>query len=139
MFGVDRRTIIQFVKFNLVGGINTVLATLVYVAVAALTDNYTLGLISDYAFGIVFGFIANKIWTFGHQEPFSLRLVAKYIAVYAVVFAINYSLLRLAVEHYGYDRYLAQFVIFAVVVLPIFIVQKKYVFADKRATTEGAA
>ena len=37
MLGIDRKTIVQFVKFNLVGGINTILAAVVYVIVLMLT------------------------------------------------------------------------------------------------------
>lgn len=134
MFGISRRTIIQFLKFNLVGITNTFLATLVYVIVAYGSGSYTLGLISDYAFGIVFGFVANKIFTFDKKdEPVTLKQVATYVVVYGVVFAINYALLRVAVETYGLDQYLAQFAIFALIVVPIFFVQKKYIFADKPA------
>ena len=134
MFGISRRTIVQFLKFNLVGITNTILATLIYVLVAYLSGSYTLGLISDYAFGIVFGFVANKLFTFENKdEPVTLKQVAKYVVVYAVVFAINYALLHVAVETYGQDKYLAQFAIFALIVMPIFFVQKKYIFDDKPA------
>lgn len=132
MFGFSRRTVIQFLKFNLVGITNTILASLVYVIVAYLSGSYTLGLISDYAFGIVFGFVANKIITFENKdEPVTLKQVLKYLVIYGFVFGINFGLLRVAVENYGYDQYLAQFAIFALIVVPIFFVQKKYVFADK--------
>ncbi len=131
MFGISRRTVVQFVRFNIVGIINTGLAAIVYVIVAYLTESYTLGLIADYAFGIVFGFAMNKRWTFAHEQAVSARDVGKYVLLYAVVFAVNYSLLRVAVETYEYNQYLAQFVIFAVIVVPIFLVQKRYVFKDK--------
>ena len=132
MFGISRRTIIQFLKFNLVGITNTFLAAVVYVIVTALSGSYTLGLVADYAFGIVFGFIANKLFTFENKdERVTVKLVAKYVVLYGFVFAINFSLLRVAIESYGYDQYLAQFVIFALIVVPIFFVQKKYVFVDK--------
>lgn len=135
MFGISRRTIIQFLKFNLVGITNTFLAAVVYVVVAYGSGSYTLGLIADYAFGIVFGFILNKLFTFEKKdEPVTAKQVGKYVVVYGFVFAINYSLLRVAVETYGYDQYIAQFVIFAVIVVPLFFVQKKYVFVDKEAT-----
>lgn len=136
MLGINRRTIIQFLKFNLVGITNTVLAAVVYVVVAYLTGSYTLGLISDYTFGIAFGFVANKLFTFEHKdEPVTAKLVGKYVLVYGFVFAVNYGLLRLAVETYGYDPYLAQFVVFAVIVVPLFFVQRKYVFVDKEPVT----
>lgn len=139
MFGIERRTILQFLKFNLVGITNTFLATMVYLLVAYGSGSYTLGLIADYAFGIVFGFIANKLFTFERKdEPVTVKQVAKYLVVYGVVFAINLGLLRLAVEQYGYDQYLAQVAIFALIVVPIFFVQKKYVFADKPVRPEAA-
>ena len=131
MFGISRRTIIQFLKFNLVGITNTFLAAVVYVLVAYATGSYTFGLVADYVFGIVFGFVLNKLFTFEKKEPVTVKLVAKYVVVYGFVFAINYSLLYVAVDRYGYDQYLAQFVIFALIVVPIFFVQKKYVFVDK--------
>lgn len=138
MLGINRRTIIQFLKFNLVGITNTFLATMVYVIVAYVSGSYTLGLVSDYAFGIVFGFIANKLFTFEHKdEPVTAKQVGKYVAVYAVVFGVNFGLLHVAVDTYGHDKYLAQFAIFALIVLPIFFVQKKYIFVDKPA--ENAA
>jgi putative flippase GtrA len=134
MFGISRPTIIQFLKFNLVGITNTFLAAVVYVIVAHLSGSYTLGLIADYAFGIVFGFIINKLFTFENKdEPVTVKQVAKYVVVYGFVFSINYSLLRLAVESYGYGQYLSQFVIFVVIVVPLFFVQKKYVFVDKES------
>jgi hypothetical protein len=84
--------------------------------------------------GIVFGFIINKLFTFENKdEPVTVKQVAKYVVVYGFVFSINYSLLRLAVESYGYGQYLSQFVIFVVIVVPLFFVQKKYVFVDKES------
>jgi putative flippase GtrA len=130
---ISRRTLVQFVKFNLVGALNTILATTVYVVVAYASDSYTLGLVADYGFGIAFGFVLNKQWTFAHRDAIRASAVVRYVVLYGAVFALNYALLRVAVETCGYDRYLAQVAIFAVIVVPIFLVQKRYVFADKEA------
>lgn len=131
MIAIDRRTIVQFVKFNIVGLVNTALATAVYIAVVYVTDSYTAALISDYSVGIALGFVLNKRWTFEQSAGLSVRALARYVVVYAVVFALNYGLLGLAVDGYGYDPYVAQLAIFAVIIAPIFLIQKRYVFITK--------
>jgi putative flippase GtrA len=85
VFEKYRKGIIQFIKFNFVGIINTVITFIVFYILHKLFNIHEL--IAEpigYVCGLINSFILNKIWTFGKKYYFSPIEMIKFIMVNAV-------------------------------------------------------
>ncbi|WP_028974690.1 GtrA family protein [Spirochaeta cellobiosiphila] len=120
----------QLIKFNLIGGINTLLTYIVFSFVFALSGSELLGLIGDYSFGIVFSFFANRYFTFKISEGKMLKEFAKMVASYIILFILNYYILDYIKSVFSLNIYISQFISLIFVVLISFVVQKFFIFAQ---------
>lgn len=129
-----KETIIQYIKFNIVGILNTLLAFLVYTIITYVSGSYFWGLLMDYLFGIIFSYVANKVFTFKDREKTSPWKLLKFTLLYAGVFVINYLMLDFAIKKYNFNPYISQFVVFAVLSVGLFTAQKIFIFSrdDKK-------
>jgi hypothetical protein len=59
-----RNLVVQFLRFNIVGIINTALTYIIFSTLVLIGIPFYLALAADYTFGIVFSFFANKKFTF---------------------------------------------------------------------------
>ncbi len=123
-----RDTLIQFIKFNIVGIINTVLNYLIYSLLIYSGVGYRISLAVDYALGIAVSFILNKKYTFKKDEKTNPLMVIKMIFSYVCIFFINVFLLEFMVEKINVDLYVGQFFSIIIIVLISFVLQKLYVF-----------
>ena len=128
-----KETFIQFLKFNIVGISNVLITYGIYSLAVFLTDSHRGGLIADYLFGIVYTYLCNKVFTFkktgsGRWKMEFLRI----IAVYVVIFVLNWLFLNYLVEARGWNKYFAQVVALASLTVVSFYGQKYLVFRDRR-------
>ncbi|MBN1696609.1 MAG: GtrA family protein [Spirochaetales bacterium] len=88
--------IVQFVKFNAVGIINTAITFLVFTLLNKLIglDKF-IAEPSGYVCGLINSYFLNKIWTFGKKHHYRLSEALKFIIVNA--FALGGTLLILHV------------------------------------------
>jgi len=103
-FGVS---IMQPLKFIIVGIFNTLLTFLIYFACySILSINYFVSLIISYFIGVLNSYLWNSKWTF---EKKALRAVefSKFITVYIAAFLINAIMLRFLIV-YDFKNMLAQ-------------------------------
>ena len=59
-----RNTLREFVFFNLIGVVNTLLGLVIYFSLIYLGVYYLVALVIDYIYGITFSFFMNKTYTF---------------------------------------------------------------------------
>lgn len=123
-----RDTIIQFIKFNITGVINTVLNYVVYSLLIYAGVGYRISLSVDYILGTMISYFLNKRFTFNIKDKTSLPMVGKMILSYFIIFIINLLLLSFLVEWIKINEYLGQFIAVIIIVIISFLMQKIFVF-----------
>ena len=117
----------KITRFFIVGASNTLLAYLLYVVLFKLGIDYKLALFFVYLFGILFGYLLNRYWTFSSNKQHRLSFI-KYVVLYLVVFILNVLFLIFLVDFLLLDPIYAQFFIVLIISLASFLVQDTWVF-----------
>ena len=132
-----REVILQFLRFNLVGIVNTGLAYGVYAALVFIGLDHFLALGADYLVGIIFSFVVNKRLTFRVKSRGNAAMFAKMVGSYLVLLALNTLILWALVDKSGVNTYIGQAIALAVVVVLSFAVQRFVVFGVHRKEPSG--
>lgn len=85
--------LIQFVKFNLVGIVNTLVDFAVFTVLTFFGMYYMAAQVISYSCGVANSFVMNKYWTFGDKSSPHGYEIFKFIAVNAVSLAVSLSIL----------------------------------------------
>lgn len=86
----------QFVKFNIVGVLNTAVGFGVYFLLTELAGmNFVLAQTISYAAGIVNSYVWNTLWTFKKEQRRSAREMMLFVAVNLVSYAVSVGVLAL--------------------------------------------
>ena len=124
------------VRFILVGGVNTGVAYLLFLAFeAAFGGRYLLSLVLSYVFATLLAFALHRRFTFGVSGRD--RLVADFLrfeSVYVVMFAVNAALLLLFIELAGWPSWLAQAVIVVITTVGSYLAHKFFTFTRRRSS-----
>ncbi len=123
-------TLREFVFFNLIGVVNTLLGLMIYLSLVYLGTYYVVALVVDYVFGIIFSFFMNKRYTFRSTDRTSYVMFYKMIYVYVGMFFLNIILLTTTVEIFGMNEYLGQIISCGVLSVFTFFAQKLMVFRN---------
>lgn len=94
----------RFVKFLIVGVVNTIFGYAVYAALVWMGFGPQTALAMAFAIGVIWNFLTHARIVFQTE---GLTRLPIYVAVYLVVYVINRWLLGMALNA-GYDPYLAQ-------------------------------
>lgn len=114
----------RFLRFLVVGGINTLFGYSVYALLLFLQFHYSLAAVVATILGILFNFKTTGRIVFNSRDN---RLLFKFIGVYAVVCLVNILALKVF-DVFQVDLYLAGFImIFPMAILGFFL-NKMFVF-----------
>ncbi|MGJ7045384.1 GtrA family protein [Thermoanaerobacterium thermosulfurigenes] len=89
----NKAGIIQFIKFNLVGIVNTLVDFSVFTVLTFFGMYYMAAQVISYSCGVVNSFVINKYWTFGDKSTPHGYEIFKFIAVNGVSLAVSLSIL----------------------------------------------
>lgn len=121
----SRRRLItgEFLRFLIVGGVNTIVAYGVYLVLlhwlryeVAYAIGYLVGIATAYALSTTFVF----------RRPMRRRSAARFPLVYVVQFLVGLVLLRIAVEVFALPQWLA-FAVSVILTLPITFVLSRWI------------
>jgi len=126
-----RVSLIQFVKFNIVGIINTAVTYGIYSLLVFLGVYHQIAVVCDYSVGIVFSFFLNKHVTFKVKRKTSPSMMGRMVLSYVLILGVNMGLLWILVDSLGYNKYLSQLVALALVSILSFLAQKYFVFTSR--------
>jgi putative flippase GtrA len=115
----------QFIRFLVVGGINTLFGYSVYALSLFLGFHYSLAAVISTILGVLFNFKTTGRIVFNNRNNW---LLFKFIGVYAVTCLVNILALKIF-NHYSVDLYLAGFVLLFPSALLAFFLNKKFVFS----------
>lgn len=126
-----RNFIIQFIKFNLVGIINTLITYFIYCILVLFRMHHFIALSVDYLTGVIITFTLNKNFTFKNKSPTSIFMFIKMLFIYLIVFSLNIFLLFLFIDIYKFNKIVSQFFVQATLAFLSFIFQKNFVFKER--------
>ncbi|MET1154659.1 GtrA family protein [Arthrobacter sp.] len=125
----------SILKFAVVGVINNAIGYGTFVvlslagmpAIAAMTISYSLGMAVSFA--------GNRKWTFGHEGRMAPALL-RFLAVNAVGYTINFTILKLFVEGSGFPQIPVQLVAVGLVAVVTFLLMRLWAFRETSANVE---
>lgn len=111
-------------RFIATGILNTLVGWIIYSILILLGAKIWLALLMPIIIGIFFNFFTISKFTF---KKFSIKILPKFIIVYALVYLINYFLLHF-LQEYGLNEILAQFLLLPIISLISFLLFSKVVY-----------
>lgn len=120
-----RRTQVQFVKFLLVGALNTAFGYGVYAALIWFGLRPFLAVALGTVLGVLFNFQSTGWLIFGNAHP---GLFWRFVLVYVLNYFVNIAALSFTMSRLGLNAYVAGAVMLVPMALLTFILQRKFVF-----------
>jgi putative flippase GtrA len=120
-----------FVRFLLVGGLNTAFAYGIYAALLWVGFAYALANLGSLILGIAFSFITQGRLVFGNRDN---RLLPRFAACWLILYFLNVALIG-ALIRFGMDAYTAGAAALFPMAVGSFFVQRYVVFGGSRAST----
>lgn len=118
----------QFIKFLLVGVINTIFGYLVFALAIFLGIHYPFAIIISTVAGTLFNFKTIGVLVFeSHQN----ELIFKFFGVYIIIYFLNLGGL-IMLHHLVTSRYLAQAILAFPLALVSFFLNRKFVFSSPK-------
>ncbi|MDR2498056.1 MAG: GtrA family protein [Tannerellaceae bacterium] len=119
--------LIQASKYAIVGMGNTLLTFAVYYLLTEIFHlSPSIANPAGYALGLANSFVWNRRWTFGHSGGAWIGSALKFFAVFAVCFAIQYTLCLYLDAHLPIKHYY-NFIIAMIVYNLLFFLGNKYI------------
>ena len=128
-------TVKQFLKFGIVGFVNTVLNYIIYYVLVNNKINYLIANAISFIITVAVSYILNGLFTFkdsGKQFKWSFsKLIKSYCFYFFTGIVINSIMLFFLIEKIGVDKNIAPIFILAVTVPINFVFNKFWVFENK--------
>jgi putative flippase GtrA len=121
----------KFVKFSIVGFVNTVSSYLVFfILLQIIKLGYLLSSIISYIVGIVISYLGNKYWTFQIKRSAWQIEFTKFLILNIIGLTINTSIMVFLVEIFKLHPLLAQVVAMSIVIFYNFLGSHYWVFKE---------
>jgi len=117
----------KFLKFGLVGIINTLISICFYILLVNIGLHYILANILSYLIGVLNSYYWNKKWVFNYHDN-HLSVFVKFLLVNLIVLGINTLSLYVCVHLIGMNKYEAQLIATAIGMGINFILNQKWTF-----------
>ncbi len=128
-----RAGVVQFLKFNAVGLLNTLIDFAIFTLLNSLGLVYTLAQVISYSAGTANSFILNKKVTFrdsdrGNKDSFDRMQLLKFIVLNLIVLGISLLLMHLLTDKLGIQVLISKVLVTFVTVIINFFGSRKWVF-----------
>ncbi len=121
----------RFIKFLLVGGINTIFGYTIYGLGLFIGLQYALAVLIATVLGVLFNFKTIGKYVFANNDR---KLFVKFIVVYGITYLLNILILWLC-QKYNFNLYLVQ----AILAIPLagfsYSLNRYFVFGEKKHET----
>jgi putative flippase GtrA len=133
-----RAGVIQFMKFNAVGLLNTLIDFAVFTLLHSLGMLYTVAQVISYSAGTANSFILNKKVTFRDQDRsradgFDHKQLLRFIVLNLAVLGISLLLMHLLTDQFEVGVLAAKVMVTFITVIINFFGSRKWVFRKKKA------
>lgn len=123
---------VQGLRFAVVGITANLVLYFAYLSLTYVGLGHKLAMTLLYAMGVLQTFVFNKRWSFEFSGGTG-RSLPRYVALYAVGYVLNLSVLHLFVDRLGYSHAMVQAVAIFAIAAFLFVGQKHWVFSPLRA------
>lgn len=125
-----KKTILQFVKFCLVGAVNSGVSLVIYYIFTAIDERmYIVGYILGYVISIFVAYLLNKVFVFEQKKNTGhAKLLVKIYLVYGITLAIGSGFILLQTDILGISKKIAPIINLFLTVPINFILNKFWVF-----------
>lgn len=123
---------VVFLKFGLVGILNTLIDFIMFAMFIHFGANYIVAQVGSYTCGLVNSYVLNKSWTFQSNKKINVQEIGKFIAVNFITFLITIGLLHLFKQMTGLDLLLIKLIVTAIGMAVNFIGLKLWVFVERK-------
>ncbi|MBR2082472.1 MAG: GtrA family protein [Elusimicrobiaceae bacterium] len=123
-----------FIRFALVGCVNTIFAYCIYALAIFMGLHYTLAVLMSTIIGTCFSFKTLGALVFENPDN---RLIFKFVAVYILCYFLNIGLLRILIQFVLSNLYVAGLLSSCLVSLVSFCLNKWVVFRKPSKTREN--
>lgn len=114
----------QFVRFVLIGIVNTIFGYSLFVFLLYIGLHYTLAVLIGTIIGVLFNFKTTGNFVFNSKEN---KLLIKFICVYGIIYLLNISSLYIF-ELFQINLYIAGAILIIPMALISYVLNKKIVF-----------
>jgi putative flippase GtrA len=139
----QKKLIIQFITFNMVGLLNTAVDFLMFTALIWLGTYYLLAQVVAYSAGMINSFVLNSRYTFSKSNHTSrgtkkLGMSVRFIVWNGILLGISLLLLAALTQWWGLNHLAAKVIVTGVTVLLNFYGSKKWVFTTNGTQAESS-
>lgn len=129
-----RKSSIVFMKFGLVGMLNTLIDLILFAICIKLDTDYITAQFVSYSCGLFHSYLVNKSWTFKSKTRIHGREIAKFIVINLITFLLTIGLLTLFKQKTDWDLLVIKLFATAVGMVVNFIGSKLWVFVEEKKT-----
>jgi len=128
-----KKEFVKFIKFNLVGILNTAVDFVVFNVLNGLLGLYYLpAKIISYTCGIANSYVCNSLWTFKEERSKTLKELLGFIAVNLVSLGVSLGVMWLAKNRFGITSdFWANCIATPVALIVNFVGNRLFVFKSK--------
>lgn len=123
----------SFVRYAVVGVCSNLGLYLAYIGLSHAGIGHKTAMTVAFVLGILVTFVFNRNWSFQSSQPAKGAFV-RYAATYVLGYLVNLAALVLLVDFAGYPHELVQALMVVLVATMIFVLQRRWVFADGSAS-----
>jgi putative flippase GtrA len=123
---------VRFLKFLVVGVLNTTLSLAVIWVLMALGVSYKWANVVGYVAGLINSFVWNKQWVFRSNNNLFYEM-AGFGACFVVCYGVQFLLLSVMVEHLEWNEYLAQLLAMGAYTVLNFILNRLFTFRRRES------
>ena len=121
--------VIRFIKFGMVGVINTLVNWIIFFILNALGMYYILANIIAYILGTVNSYLWNTLWVFKYKDKASTETTIKFIILNLIGLGLNTGILYVLVDLCNLNKFIGLVTTTSIVMIINYIVNKLWVFS----------
>lgn len=122
---------IRFLKFCIVGGINTLVTYLTYVLLRYLEIIPEICNAAGYVTGVINSFAWNKIWVFKTKKTNVRKEAVSFLVVFAICYSLQFVLFNFLIHYSNCNEYLAQLIGMVLYTVLNYILNRLFSFKEK--------
>ena len=123
-------TVVQFIKFGIVGASNTLISLLIYYIFILVGINYLVANISGYIISSIWGYVLNKMWVFKENKCDTKVSICKYYIIYGSSLLINLLSMYILVDQLNVSEIVSPLLTLCITIPYNFILNKVWAFKD---------
>ena len=129
IISVQKKTIVQFIKFCIIGISNAVVQLGIYYLLLYLNIYYLLANIIAFVFAVLNSYFWNRKFTFAKKETTAFTIIRLY-ASYGITTLLGTGLLYLFVDIVGISKIISPVINICITTVLNFFLNKYFVFRD---------